>query len=155
MTTPHTDPTYTSSCATPDDTNDTDEVNEVEDIKQFLAAMHNVSIEDISAVTASHGNDTPASDAVVEATATGVVVVTDDVPIPLGSSGLPLPEWVRKHFRTTSAMIRFYGQYTQNCSVIAELLGIKYQHARNVLKTPLKRGVNESYTITPSKGRVE
>ena len=41
---------------------------------------------------------------------------------------------------TKSAKIRYLDQQGLTRSEIAKLLGIRYQHVRNVLITPLKRG---------------
>ena len=48
-------------------------------------------------------------------------------------------EGLIKHFQTKSAAIRFLNQSGLSRSEIASKLGIRYQHVRNVLITPLKK----------------
>lgn len=70
-------------------------------------------------------------------------------------SNLPSIEWLKAHFKTKSAAIRYL--YNLGPSIghengtppklIAKHLGIRPQHARNVCKTPLKRGPNEDWRI--------
>lgn len=139
--------------ASADDAHEVDEITETEEqeFKQFLALMHGVSIDDITnvmldSVKLPDDSSLPNSLAMLQSeqasTPTPVIPLCEDEAF----STLPKPEWVTRNFRTTSAMIRFYGTYTQDCTKIATLLGIKYQHVRNVLKTPLKRGANEDFT---------
>ena len=59
--------------------------------------------------------------------------------------GLPNINWLKETYKTKSAAIRFL--YSQGYTVlqISKHLRIKYQHARNVALTPLKRGPNEPW----------
>ena len=66
--------------------------------------------------------------------------------------GLPSLEWLKEQFKTKSAAIRYLhsdlgGSHPPK--VIAKHLGIRYQHARNVCTTPLKRGPNEDWRPKP------
>jgi len=68
--------------------------------------------------------------------------------------GLPSLEWLKSQFKTKSAAIRYLHNQGHPPKVISKHLGIKYQHARNVCITPLKRGPNEDWrpkTIPPFK----
>ena len=47
-------------------------------------------------------------------------------------------------FATVSAKIRYLASLEFNTAQIAAYLGTRYQHVRNVLTTPLKRGAAES-----------
>lgn len=60
--------------------------------------------------------------------------------------GMPSERWLKEHFSTTSARIRFLVNQGFEVKRIAKHLGIRYQQARNVAKTPLKRGPNEDWT---------
>lgn len=61
-------------------------------------------------------------------------------------NGLPSLGWLKAKFRSKSAAIRYLHHEKQATpSQISKLLGVKYQHVRNVITTPLKRGPNESY----------
>lgn len=62
--------------------------------------------------------------------------------------GLPTLDWLKAQFKTKSAAIRYLhsdlgGGHPPK--VIAKHLGIRYQHARNVCTTLLKRGPNEDW----------
>jgi len=62
--------------------------------------------------------------------------------------GLPSLEWLKEQFKTKSAAIRFLHSELGGAhppKVIAKHLGIRYQHARNVCITELKRGPNEDW----------
>lgn len=59
--------------------------------------------------------------------------------------GLPSLEYLKEHFQTKSAAIRFLVNQGYEVKAIAKHLGIRYQHARNVAKTELKRGPNEDW----------
>lgn len=62
-------------------------------------------------------------------------------------NGLPSLDWLKQQFKTKSAAIRYLHQQGHPVVVIHKHLGIKYQHARNVLKTELKRGPNEPFSL--------
>jgi len=64
--------------------------------------------------------------------------------------GLPSPERLKEMFQTKSAAIRYLNSLGHQPKVIARHLGIKYQHARNVCTTPLKRGPNEDWRPKPN-----
>lgn len=59
--------------------------------------------------------------------------------------GLPSLEYLKEHFQTKSAAIRFLVNQGFEVKRIAKHLGIRYQHARNVAKSELKRGPNEDW----------
>jgi hypothetical protein len=62
--------------------------------------------------------------------------------------GLPSLEWLKSQFKTKSAAIRYLHSDMGGAhppKVIAKHLGIRYQHARNVCTTQLKRGPNEDW----------
>jgi hypothetical protein len=62
--------------------------------------------------------------------------------------GLPSLDWLKAQFKTKSAAIRYLHSDLGGANaprVIAKHLGIRYQHARNVCLTPLKRGPNEDW----------
>src|SRR5688572_6315099 len=64
-------------------------------------------------------------------------------------SDLPSVDWLKQQFQTKSAAIRYLynlDPQTSQVAKIAKHLGIKYQHARNVIKTVPKRGANEDWT---------
>jgi hypothetical protein len=71
---------------------------------------------------------------------------------------LPSLEWLKEHFKTKSAAIRYLYNLGPKIGypngtppkLIAGHLGIRPQHARNVCKTPLKRGPNEDWRILPN-----
>jgi hypothetical protein len=66
--------------------------------------------------------------------------------------GLPSLEWLKGQFKTKSAAIRYLHSDLGGAhppKVIAKHLGIRYQHARNVCTTPLKRGPNEDWRPKP------
>lgn len=65
-------------------------------------------------------------------------------------NGMPRVDWLKKHFRTKSAAIRYLSGKGHKNSEIAKHLGISYQHVRNVLTTTLKRGPNELPVIPPT-----
>lgn len=58
---------------------------------------------------------------------------------PVNPSGHKPPHSLVKHYGTISAAIRELAAGGKTTSQIAKELGIKYQHAYNVLKRPLKR----------------
>lgn len=59
------------------------------------------------------------------------------------NEGIPSLQFLKEHFKTKSAAIRYLHELGFPVKVIAKHLNIRYQHARNVLKTELKRGPNE------------
>jgi hypothetical protein len=59
--------------------------------------------------------------------------------------GLPSMEWLKEQFQSKSAAIRYLVNQGHEVKAIAKHLGIRYQHARNVAKTELKRGPNEDW----------
>lgn len=59
--------------------------------------------------------------------------------------GLPSMDFLKSKFETTSAMIRYLTSLGHQPKVIAKHLGIRYQHARNVANSELKRGPNEDW----------
>jgi len=68
--------------------------------------------------------------------------------------GMPSLASLKEMFQTKSAAIRYLA--SDLCpggpfpvKRIAKLLGVRYQHARNVAKTPLKRGPNEDWRPKP------
>lgn len=63
-------------------------------------------------------------------------------------TGLPSLDWLKQQFKTKSAAIRYLHSDLGGAhppKVIAKHLGIRYQHARNVCTTALKRGPNEDW----------
>lgn len=71
----------------------------------------------------------------------------------LGDDGKPLPtlEWLKEHYKTKSAAIRYLHFLGNSPKTISKHLGILYQHARNVCTTPLKRGPNEDWRPPKAK----
>lgn len=65
--------------------------------------------------------------------------------ISVNVEGLPSNDWLKSQFQTKSAAIRYLFHLGHKPKVIARHLGIRYQMARNVCLTPLKRGPNESW----------
>jgi hypothetical protein len=59
--------------------------------------------------------------------------------------GLPSLEYLKSQYKTKSAAIRYLHNLGHPPKIIAKHLGIRYQHARNVCITPLKRGPNEDW----------
>lgn len=66
---------------------------------------------------------------------------------PTNDEELPSLAWIQYTFKTKSAAIRYLLDRGIAVKEIAKHLGIRYQHVRNVMKTPLKRGPNEAYKI--------
>lgn len=63
-------------------------------------------------------------------------------------SKLPALGWLKDHFKTKSATIRYLTiERKFPVAQVAKHLGIKYQHVRNVTKQVLKRGPNESFHL--------
>jgi hypothetical protein len=60
---------------------------------------------------------------------------------------LPSLGWIQANFKTKSAAIRFLVSRDFKVAEIATLLGVKYQHVRNVKVTELKRGPNEDWNL--------
>lgn len=58
---------------------------------------------------------------------------------------LPTMEWIKANYKTKSAAIRYLVSLGIPVKVIAKFLDIKYQHARNVATSELKRGPNEDW----------
>lgn len=63
--------------------------------------------------------------------------------------GLPTLAWLKEQYTTKSAAIRYLTSLGHKPKVIAKHLGIRYQHARNVATTELKRGPNEDWRPKP------
>lgn len=61
--------------------------------------------------------------------------------------GLPSLGWLKAHFKTKSAAIRYLVSKGHAVGEIAKLMGTKYQHVRNVKTTQLKRGPNEDWNL--------
>jgi hypothetical protein len=66
--------------------------------------------------------------------------------------GLPSAAWLKEHYKTKSAAIRYLHSGLWHPEgkgatplQISKHLGIRYQHARNVCTTHLKRGPNEDW----------
>lgn len=59
--------------------------------------------------------------------------------------GLPSLIWLKEQFETTSARIRYLVNQGFEVKLIAKHLGVRYQHARNVATSTLKRGPNEDW----------
>lgn len=66
---------------------------------------------------------------------------TADVP----QDGLPAIGWLKEQFETTSARIRYLVNQGFEVKLISKHLGVRYQHARNVATSSLKRGPNEDW----------
>lgn len=66
---------------------------------------------------------------------------SSDVP----QEGLPSLPWLKEQFETTSARIRYLVNQGYEVKLIAKHLGVRYQHARNVATSSLKRGPNEDW----------
>jgi hypothetical protein len=72
---------------------------------------------------------------------------------------LPSLAWIKANFKTKSAAIRWLVSRKRpnseepafSVSSIAKLLGVKYQHVRNVKTTQLKRGPNEDWNLERRK----
>lgn len=62
-------------------------------------------------------------------------------------NGMPSLEWLKEHFKTKSAAIRYLYDKGFKVKDIHKHLGLRYQHVRNVLTTELKRGPNETFKI--------
>lgn len=67
---------------------------------------------------------------------------------PQEGTGLPSLSFLKANFKTKSATIRHLGSLGIPTKIIAKHLGVKYQHARNVLTQDLKRGPNEGFTLS-------
>ncbi|TXH42028.1 MAG: hypothetical protein E6Q97_36425 [Desulfurellales bacterium] len=63
--------------------------------------------------------------------------------------GLPSMEWLKAHYKTKSAAIRYLVHEGFEIKRIAKHLGIRHQHVRNVAIQPLKRGPNEDWRPKP------
>lgn len=59
--------------------------------------------------------------------------------------GLPTLQYLKETFESTSARIRYLTNLGHEPKTIAKHLGIRYQHARNVANSVLKRGPNEDW----------
>jgi len=66
---------------------------------------------------------------------------SDDKP----QDGLPTLQWLKENYKTKSAAIRYLTSLGHKPNIIARHLGIRYQHARNVAISTLKRGPNEDW----------
>lgn len=62
-------------------------------------------------------------------------------------NGMPSLLWLRKHFQTKSASIRYLHHRGHSVKDVAKHLGLRYQHVRNVLTVELKRGPNENWAV--------
>lgn len=60
-------------------------------------------------------------------------------------SDMPPLSWLKEHFESKSAMVRFLTHEGFEVKRIAKHLDMRYQHVRNVATTPLKRGPNEDW----------
>lgn len=65
---------------------------------------------------------------------------------------LPPLSDLKAEYKTKSAIIRYLTSLGASTKEIATYTGIRYQHVRNVMTTPLKRGPNEDWRPKPSKG---
>lgn len=63
--------------------------------------------------------------------------------------GLPPLRDLKAQYKTKSAAIRYLTSLGHPPKIIAKHLGIRYQHARNVATTELKRGPNEDWRPKP------
>jgi DNA-binding transcriptional MerR regulator len=64
------------------------------------------------------------------------------------ASGAPTIGDLKERFKTKSAIIRhLHGDKGMPVKEIAKLLGLKYQHVRNVVFQKLKRGPNEDFHL--------
>ena len=62
---------------------------------------------------------------------------------------LPPLEILKETYKTKSAVIRYLSSLGANVKEISAYTGIRYQHVRNVVTTPLKRGPNEDWRPKP------
>lgn len=61
---------------------------------------------------------------------------------------LPTLGWLKDHFKTKSATIRYLTlDRGFAVAIVAKHLNLKYQHVRNVTRQQLKRGPNESFHL--------
>jgi hypothetical protein len=84
--------------------------------------------------------------------------VSEDIDPPPTDGSLPSLAWIKRNFKTKSAAIRWLvsratetGDPLYRRADIAKLLGVKYQHVRNVATTQLKRGPNEDWNLERRK----
>lgn len=68
----------------------------------------------------------------------------------VAEGGMPTLDWLKEHFKTKSAAIRYLHTKGFKVKDISKHLGVRYQHVRNVLTTELKRGPNEPFTTDPA-----
>lgn len=61
--------------------------------------------------------------------------------------GLPSISFLKEHFKTKSAIIRYLHGEGYKTKDISKHLGVRYQHVRNVITTELKRGPNEDFCL--------
>lgn len=95
---------------------------EQETLDDFLRNMHGESIQSADSENQARDEDDP--------------------------SKLPSIAWLKEHFKTKSAMIRYLTiERKIKVAVAAKHLGVKYQHVRNVTHQVLKRGPNESFHL--------
>lgn len=64
---------------------------------------------------------------------------------PQDDKGLPPLTWLKEQFKTKSACIRYLINQGFEVKDIANHMGVRYQHVRNVATSPLKRGPNEDW----------
>lgn len=72
--------------------------------------------------------------------------------IETSENGLPSTDWIFKTFKTKSGAIRFLDSKGFKPKDIANHLGLRQQHVRNVLSQQLKRGPNETFDIETKWG---
>lgn len=70
-------------------------------------------------------------------------------PTAQNQTGMPSVEELKLQYKTKSAAIRYLNSLGHQPKEIAKHLGIRYQHARNVCITELKRGPNEDWRPKP------
>lgn len=68
-------------------------------------------------------------------------------------AGMPSVIWLRQHFKTKSAVIRYLHHKGHSVRDISKHLGLRYQHVRNVLTVELKRGPNEDWSLSEDETR--
>lgn len=66
---------------------------------------------------------------------------TADKPV----EGMPSMEWLKEHYKTKSAVIRYLVYKGHSIKDISRHTGIRYQMVRNVATNQLKRGPNEDW----------
>lgn len=69
--------------------------------------------------------------------------------VPKVEGAMPSMAFLKEHFKTKSAIIRYLAQEGYKTKDIAKHLNVRYQHVRNVITTELKRGPNEDFSLKP------